>query len=345
MASPPVAQPKPIRSPSYPASPLGEAISQVRKIETLYRLSPVDRVAAAKVIGYSGMSGPAAQALSALAHYGLVERAGKGEMRVTPLAQAILHPNNDLEKHKSLHRAAFEPELFRELQERWPNIIPPEDGIISYLNRQGFNQTATKPAARAYLQTLSFLEEVGASESHGVASRPDAESTSPDTGRGDESATVVYGGAHVGDLVQWEQGGALQFEKPTRVRWVSDDEQWIAVDGSDAGIPMSEVIVHERAAATPPVVPPAPLTKAQELARSPGVGPVSAAQIANLPLLGWTQAVFPLADGPVFLNFPDQMSADGYAELKEYLEIFLRRAERAKRQLEGSDGKGAAENG
>ena len=145
----------------------------------------------------------------------------------------------------------------------------------------------------------------------------------------------MIGGAHVGDLVQWESGGALQFENPLRVRWVSDDSQWAAVDGSDAGIPMSEVLVHERATAAPPVIPPAALTKAQEMAGAPGLGPVSAAQIANLPPSGWTQAVFPLADGPVFLNFPDQMSADGYAELKEYLEIFLRRAERQKRQQEG----------
>ncbi|MBK6298322.1 MAG: hypothetical protein IPF48_10325 [Sphingomonadales bacterium] len=36
-----------------------------------------------------------------------------------------------------------------------------------FLNRQGFNQSAIRPAAKAYLQTLLFLEEAGASESHG----------------------------------------------------------------------------------------------------------------------------------------------------------------------------------
>lgn len=328
---------KPIRSPSYPSAPLSEAIGQVRKIEAQYRLSPIDRVDAAKLIGYSSLSGPASAALSSLAHYGLVERAGKGEMRVTALAQAILHPNSDGEKRESLRRAAFEPALFRELNERFPNMTPPMDGIITYLNRQGFNQTATKPAARAYLQTLSFLEEAGASESHGVGGSAGAESDLPADDQGEELAGSSYGGAHVGDLVQWESGGALQFEKPLRVRWVSDDRQWVAVDGSDTGVPMSEVIVHERAAAPPPPIPPASQTKAQELARSPGIGSVSAAQMANLPPQGWTQAVFPLADGPVFLNFPDEMSADGYAELKEYLEIFLRRAERTKRQQDDED--------
>lgn len=324
---------KPIRSPSYPSAPLREAIGQVRKIEAQYRLSPVDRVDAAKLIGYSSLSGPASAALSSLAQYGLVERAGKGEMRVTALAQAILHPNGEAEKRDSLRRAAFEPSLFRELHERFPNMTPPADGIITYLNRQGFNQTATKPAARAYLQTLSFLEEAGASESYGTASDAGTEPLLPDDDE-EEISSASYGGAQVGDLVQWESAGVLQLDKPTRVRWVSEDGQWVAVDGSDAGIPMTEVLVHERARAAPPQIPPAALTKAQEMARAQGVGPVSAAQMVNLPPIGWTQAIFPLADGPVFLNFPEEMSADGYAELKEYLAIFLRRAERAKRLQE-----------
>lgn len=160
--------PKPVRSPSYPNASLSEAISSVRKIEQLYRSSPVDREVGAKLIGYSSLSGPANQALAALAQYGLVERAGKGEMRVTSRAQAILHPNNDDEQREQLRAAALEPQLFRELQERFPNMIPPEEGVTTYLNRQGFNQSAIRPAAKAYLQTLLFLKEAGASDSNGT---------------------------------------------------------------------------------------------------------------------------------------------------------------------------------
>lgn len=332
--------PKPIRSPSYPAAPLSEAISNVRKIENVYRLSQVDREAGAKLIGYAGLSGPANQALASLAQYGLVERAGKGEMRVTALAREILHPNSDDEKRRSLRQAAFQPALFRELQERWPDINPPEDGVVTYLNRQGFNQSAIKPAARAYLQTLAFLEEAGANDSHGAETPKGSQYELPNEEAPGQREDTKFGGAHVGDLIQWEAGGAFRFESPLRVRWVSDDGQWVAVDGSDTGVPMSEVLVQERAGAAPPPVPPYTPSTAQEMARAPGVGNISAAQMANLPPMGWTQAVFPLADGPVFLNFPDQMSADGYAELKEYLEIFLRRAERAKRQQEGGNAKG-----
>jgi hypothetical protein len=172
--------PKPIRSPSYPSSSLSDAISQVRRIEASYRLSPVDREVAAKLIGYSGLSGPANHTLAALAQFGLVERAGKGEMRVTQRARAILHPDSEQEKRENLWAAAFEPSLFRDLQDRWPNMIPPEDGVMTYLNRLGFNQTAIRPATRAYLQTLRYLEEAGASESHGTAAVPGTESEASD---------------------------------------------------------------------------------------------------------------------------------------------------------------------
>lgn len=170
--------PKPVRSPSYPNASLSEAIAGVRKIEKLYRSAPVDREVAAKLIGYSSLSGPANKALAALAQYGLVERAGKGEMRVTSRAQAILHPNSDSEQHEHLRAAALEPQLYRELHERFPNMTPPESGVTTYLNRQGFNQTAVRPAAKAYLQTLLFLEESGASESHGGGGDEGADSSS-----------------------------------------------------------------------------------------------------------------------------------------------------------------------
>jgi hypothetical protein len=166
-----------VRSPSYPVWSLAEAVTAVGKIEAVYRVSKVDREAAAKLIGYSGLSGPANKALASLAQYGLVERAGKGEMRVTPRARAILHPDSTEEKRDELRAAALEPQLFRELQERWPGITPPEEGVVLYLNRKGFNQSAIRPAAKAYLNTLLYMEEFGGSESHGVESPPSAESS------------------------------------------------------------------------------------------------------------------------------------------------------------------------
>lgn len=151
---------KPIRSPSYPNMSLRDAIDAIRKIEGRYRSSPIDRSDAAKLIGYKSLSGPAAKTLAALASYGLLERAGKGEARVTAKARAILHSSSDQEKRENLLSAAFEPDLFREIRDRFQGISqPPEEGVITYLNRMGFNPSAVRPAARAFLQTIAYVEE------------------------------------------------------------------------------------------------------------------------------------------------------------------------------------------
>lgn len=194
---------KMIRSPSYPVLSLSEAIESVGKIENEYRSSPVDRTAAAKLIGYSSLSGPANKALAALASYGLVDRAGKGDIRVTERARAILHADNDTERRENLLAAAFEPTLFRLLRDRFSSTsVPPEDGVLTYLNRQGFNPSAVRPAAKAFLQTALYVEELRANESHGNQS-PTRQDSPPSRGK----SRPTYGGAKPGDRVQWESGG------------------------------------------------------------------------------------------------------------------------------------------
>ncbi len=43
---------------------------------------------------------------------------------------------------------------------------------------------------------------------------------------------------------------------------------------------------------------------------------------------GSRQAVFPLSEGDVTMVFPAELSAEGYRELRDYLDIFLRKAQR-----------------
>ena len=250
-----------LRSPSYPSISLEDAVSAIAKIEKVYRTAPVDRGEAVKLLGYSSHSGPAAKILAALASYGLLERAGKGEARVTERAKTILYPGSDEERRKGLIAAALEPPLFRDLRDRFEAAIDdgmiPESGVIRYLDKENFNPSAVRPAARAFLGTMAFLASNGANDSHGVGPSDREESPSA----GPEGGSVTYGGARVGDHVQWESQGVLQFTEPQRVRFVTDDGEWVAVEGSETGIQMDQVIVekHEPAAvppaATPPTIP------------------------------------------------------------------------------------------
>lgn len=298
----PNAPAKPIRSPSYPNMALSDAVVAVAKIEKLYRSAPVDRASAAKLIGYTTLSGPANKALAALAAYGLFDRAGKGEARVTERARDILHADSDEQRKARLREAALEPSLFRELRERFAGIpVPPEDGVVTYLNRQGFNPNAVRPAAKAFLATMSYLEELGANDSHGDGEGEGADSHQP----GD----VVYGGAAVGDLVQWEANGSLKLPGPRRVRAVSDDGDWVFVEQSETGIPMSEIIVQEKASGATKQPPTLPLTEMP-------------------PPKGTRKEVITLDEGDVTITFPTDLSSESFGDLKGALDLFIKKMQR-----------------
>jgi len=294
-----------VRSPTYPSIPLRDAIVRARDLFEAERHNPISREAAAKLLGYSGLTGGSNKALADLASYGLIQRVGKGEIRVSNRVAALVHPENSDEYRQALQEAAMQPKLFSELRERFPDHLPTDGNLEGVLVRMGFSKAGTKPAKRAFLETFGYLEEEAGSESHGEDEEQNAESGSPNN-------ETVFGGASVGDLIQWESQGALQFETPRRVRWVSPDGDWLAVEGSDTGIPMNQVTVERNGAKEPPPIPPAQPREQAEAS----------------PAAGQRKAVFPISEGDVTFLFPDAMTEDGIEELEAYLAVFLKKEKR-----------------
>ena len=208
--------------------------------------------------------------------------------------------------------AAIEPNLFRELQERFPDMIPPEDGVETYLNRQGFNQTAIRPATKAFLQTLLFLKESGVSESHGNDAADDADSNQSN----EANKETKFGGAQAGDLIQWEIDGNLQMETPMRVRLVDevDGRQFVAVEDSETGIPMEQVVVQERA--SPPPMD-APTFKLKPHSEESG---------QNTLAEGWKEERL-IDDGgkEIFIRYKGEPTPERYTYIRDYLDFKLLR--------------------
>lgn len=305
------------KSPNYPNYSLRKAIQYAETVYGADRRNPIDRSVLAKHMGYSSLSGAADKSLSTMMQFGLTEKVAKGEVRISQLAVDIMHPDKPSDRARALVRAAFAPPLFRDLKDRFPDDRFSEDALRSYLMRQGFLDRAIGPVNSAYSDTVAFLQQEKAYES----GSPSGAETSPSDPPNTEGKKTVYGGAAVGDLVQWESGGALQFEPPKRVRAVAEDGQWIFVEGSETGIPMSEVIVEQKGVpggAIPPVLPIEPPSR-----------PVSKP--------GTRQEVFSLDEGDVTLSFPEGMSVESYNDLESYLGLFLRKAKRrAEKKEEGS---------
>ncbi len=148
-----------MRSPTYPSTPLAEAIEIIRKLHQVERKNPIDREVAAKALGYSGISGRSATILSNLIQYGLLEKAGKNEVRVTDRAVEIIYPHSSQERAAALRGAAQEPELFQGIMKRFTDGIPSSNALEAFLIREGFTDAAIQPAIKAFRETFLFLEK------------------------------------------------------------------------------------------------------------------------------------------------------------------------------------------
>jgi hypothetical protein len=151
------------RSPKYPSDSLSEALERVRAVYDSDRQNPIDRATVAQHMGYSGISGASDKAISNLMQYGLLERIGKGEVRVSQLAVDILYPAPGDDGARAMHEAGYRPELFADLKSRFLQT-PSREALKSYLRREGFLESAINPATSAYLETCLFLEQSGAND-------------------------------------------------------------------------------------------------------------------------------------------------------------------------------------
>lgn len=97
------------RSPSYPSVPLTQAIELVRKIHKTCRTNIITRDDAVREMGYSGLTGRSLKVLAALIQFGLLERAGKGDVRVTQRAVEILHGIDPADRNEAMLEAVVAP--------------------------------------------------------------------------------------------------------------------------------------------------------------------------------------------------------------------------------------------
>jgi len=164
------------RSPQYPSLSLPQAIEMVEKLHKANRTSIISRETAAKDMGYAGLTGRSLTVIAALAQFGLIERAGKGDIKVTRRAVDILHSIDAADKAEAILDAAFAPNLFQQLHDRFPEGVPSHNALRSYLIKQEFSDVAIGPAITAFLETNAFAENAKESGSTGGGHVMEAES-------------------------------------------------------------------------------------------------------------------------------------------------------------------------
>ena len=145
-----------VRSPNYPAVGLPEAIERIRNLHELQHQTPEEREVVAQHLGYGGLNGQSLKILSALIKFGLLEKTQNGCLRVSDRAINILYPEGD-DRSQAIREAAFAPDLFSDIRERWPDRAPTDESLRAYLIRRQFAQSAIDDVIENYRETIEFV--------------------------------------------------------------------------------------------------------------------------------------------------------------------------------------------
>lgn len=156
-----------VRSPRYPSLSLQEAERMAKAIFAKDGMNAVDRESAVQHIGYSSLNGASATALASLKQYGLTEDAGKGMLKLTKLTLDLIEPESERSRSDALLAAAFAPDLFASLREKFPEKVPSQSNLRAYLLRQEFTSAAVKSIVPAYLETCDYVTSPEVSERSG----------------------------------------------------------------------------------------------------------------------------------------------------------------------------------
>lgn len=293
------------RSPSFPFISLREAIKRLQAFEATFGRHPAPGAKVGLAWGMKDKSSQAYQILAALKAFGLVNYEGSGpqlKAMLTDDARTYLRAQQEALKLEVVKRLALHPKQFQKFWGIWGADRPPDPVCLDQLILQhAFTDSAANTFLRVYDDTIAFA---GLSNSDSVVDDDAEEDVRP----------LEF---QVGDLVNWESAGQVQWRTPRKIVAVDEkDGQFFykveapGENGIQIGwIPVEQAIHHQGASGGTPFTPPPADAKREDIA----------------PVPGTRKAVFPVTGGDVTLTFPEGMSKDSLDELGQYLDIFLKK--------------------
>lgn len=306
------------RGPAYPFIDLRRAIERAQVVaDKGGGRQPMAPESFYSLWNLGAKSSGARQTIAALGYYGLIDHIGKGKDRrakLTDLAKRIVFDQreNSPERAAAIRQAAIEPSVFREMFERYGHIIPADSVLQSFLMMErGFTKQGAEAATDSYRNTFDFA---GLGE---PVEKPDENDSSP------SDNTLEYGGARVGDIVDYAPDGVIANPEAMRVRAVSPDQAWIFVEGSQTGLEMEHVVVRDRPDAG--VVrdrPTMPLGSSGAMGRNP-----------KPQAEGYRLETFDTDEGPVEISWPSNLSPQSVEDMHSWVELLMKRIERRAKQI------------
>lgn len=286
------------RSPSYPYIPLGKAIEHTELIMKRENGRPCSREVALGHVGLSPKSGAGRRTVAALKAFGLMEEKDQ-VLTPTPVACRIVEDERAVspERDAAIGVAALAPAIHRKLWDLWGSQRPSREQMRHHLTwQEGFNKNTVEDFLNQYLETIGDAK---------------LDEEKPNSSDGDSDDRDDDLPPKQGDFVQWESQGVLQFPKARRVTGFSEDGEWTFVEGSNTGIPTSEVTVEQSALQKEPLMPPAPPPGAP----GPPLAPTAAGTLSlSVPFRGQVLRVEVSAGG-------QHLRREHIQKVRKYLEL------------------------
>jgi hypothetical protein len=293
------------RSPAYPFVDLETAIRRAKEFFDHEKRNAASRKVAVTHWGYEEKSSGGLQTIAALISFGLMKDEGTGAKRKLQLTQdavrLLLDERPDsVEKAELIKQLALTPKIHRELWSRWGSALPSEQQVRYTLTAEWeppFNENTVDVFIKEYKDTIAFAKLMESDKLSSEVQDSDGE-------RGSYTPKV-------GDYVQWESGGVLQFPEPKKLRELSSDGTYAFVEGSYTGLPVAQL---RRAVAPTPNV-------AQQRPTATPIQPLSKTHMQEF--------VVPLSDGRAVFQWPNALSKEDVDDLRDSLKILERKITRS----------------
>lgn len=209
-------------------------------------------------LGYSNPnSSVAAGTVAALISYDLVVPSGKGQDRkiaVSSSGERIVR--NAPDRSDLIKQAALTPPIHKEIFDRYVvnGKLADDDLLKRYLvwDREDskFNEESVDPFIARFREVLRYAKLDKNDETDGGHLGDFVEQLGdPKDDRSD---------LQVGSFVQWTSNNVEQFKSPKKILSIDETGEWAFVEGSNTGIPMSELVVIETEKESPKLPPKSP---------------------------------------------------------------------------------------
>lgn len=310
------------RSPAYPYVALEKAVEKTEKIASAgVGKAPYPPETFYKLWGSGAQSSGSRQTMAALNHFGLVQYVGRGKERkvmLSDLARRIVMDKipNSPARVKALQEAALKPPIHSDLWKKYGHILPDDIVLATYLTMEcDYNSDAAASLIGEYRDTLRY------SGLDKPVKEPDDK---PDDLPGvKDDASCQFS---VGDHVNWESGGQMQWREPwlvSQVREYENGEKYLKVEGigeyrgQSGWIPLNQAISVEDAGDD----------KTQQRDALPPLPPPPGRQQMKLSE-GMTEEKNSLDEGEAILIWPKDLSPESVSDLEYWLNGILRKAKR-----------------